>query len=229
MSGARAHFGAVGRLATRVGTCPARSPSSGSPRPTPSTWSSRRADSAATWSASTTSAAPTPACPGLSDLTEDTRITAFTLGLSSASHRAPAARAAADGGWSTPSRSSTRPRCSRRRLPSRTAPTSTPAPSSARTPSIGCHANVNRSSSIGHDARLGFAVSTGPGVVLAGSVVVGAGAFIGSGATDPARAGRSATAPPSGPVPWSRATSQPGAVVVGQPRPGAAHRRTSRS
>lgn len=124
-----------------------------------------------------------PRLPGLAALTDDTPRTPFTLGLSSAAHRARAARAAADGGWHT--------------VESLIDPTAI-VPSTAVVAhgaylnagvvvgshaSIGCHANVNRASTIGHDARLGFAAATGPGAVLAGSVVVEAGAFVGAGAT----------------------------------------------
>lgn len=124
-----------------------------------------------------------PRLPGLTTLTDATARTPFTLGLSSAAHRAVAARVAAETGWDRPE--------------SLVDPTAI-VPSTAEVAhgayvnagvvvgahaSIGCHANVNRASTIGHDTRLGFAVSTGPGVVLAGGVVVGAGAFIGAGAT----------------------------------------------
>lgn len=124
-----------------------------------------------------------PRLPGLVDLSGDTPRTPFTLGLSSAAHRARAAHAAADGGWDT--------------AEALVDPTAI-VPSTATVEhggyvnagavlgahaSIGCHANVNRASTVGHDARLGFAVATGPGVVLAGGVVVGAGAFLGAGAT----------------------------------------------
>ncbi len=121
--------------------------------------------------------------PGLADLTDATARTPFTLGLSSATHRARAARVAADDGWDTPE--------------SVVDPTAI-VPSTATVGHgaylnagavlgsyalIGCHANVNRASTIGHDSSLGFAVATGPGVVLAGGVVVEAGAFVGAGAT----------------------------------------------
>ena len=121
--------------------------------------------------------------PGLADLTATTPPTPFTLGLSSAAHRAKAAHAAADSGWDT--------------VESLVDPTAI-VPSTAIVhhgayvnagavlgshASIGCHANVNRASTIGHDSQLGFAAATGPGVVLAGGVVVGAGAFVGAGAT----------------------------------------------
>ena len=124
-----------------------------------------------------------PRLPGLTRLADDTLRTPFTLGLSSAVHRARAARAAADGGWDT--------------AEAVVDPTAI-VPSTAVVghggyinagsvlgshASIGCHANVNRASTVGHDARLGFAAATGPGVVLAGGVVVEARAFVGAGAT----------------------------------------------
>lgn len=124
-----------------------------------------------------------PRLPGLSALADATPRTPFTLGLSSAAHRARAAHAAADSGWDT--------------AEALVDPTAI-LPSTAVVEhggyvnagavlgsyaSIGCHANVNRASTIGHDARLDFAAATGPGVVLAGGVVVEAGAFVGAGAT----------------------------------------------
>jgi sugar O-acyltransferase (sialic acid O-acetyltransferase NeuD family) len=124
-----------------------------------------------------------PRLPALSVLSDTTPRTPFTLGLSSATHRARAAHAAATGGWHT--------------VEALVDPTAI-LPSTASVEhgayvnagavlgshaSVGCHANVNRASTIGHDVRLGFAASTGPGVVLAGGVVVGAGAFVGAGAT----------------------------------------------
>ncbi|MDR7253416.1 sugar O-acyltransferase (sialic acid O-acetyltransferase NeuD family) [Nocardioides sp. BE266] len=157
-----------------------------------------------------------PRLPGLSDLTEDTRITPFALGLSSAAHRARAACAAAEGGWTTPEWLVDPTAV----LPS-TASVSHGAYVNAGAvlgshAAIGCHANVNRSSSIGHDARLGFAVSTGPGVVLAGNVAVGAAAFIGSGATilPGVAIGHGATVGAGAVV---TRDVEPGAVVVGNP------------
>ena len=154
--------------------------------------------------------------PGLSELTDDTPRTPFTLGLSSSAHRGLGARLAADAGWSEPE--------------ALVDPTAV-VPSTATTAhgayvnagavlgshaSIGCHANVNRSSSIGHDARLGFAASTGPGVVLAGGVVVEAGAFVGAGATvlPELTVGRGATVGAGAVVTRDVA---PGDVVVGNP------------
>ena len=119
-----------------------------------------------------------PRLPGLTMLSDTTARTPFTLGLSSATHRALAAQAAAASGWDAPE--------------SLVDPTAV-VPSTADVAhgaylnagvvvgahaTIGCHSNVNRASTIGHDNRLGFAVSTGPGVVLAGGVVVGPMAFI---------------------------------------------------
>lgn len=106
----------------------------------------------------------------------------FTLGLSSASGRAAAARAAFEAGLRDP-RSLVHPF------------TSVASTSEVRHGAfvgagavigsntvVGCHANVNRSASVGHDNSLGFAVSVGPGAVLSGSVTVEAAAFIGAGA-----------------------------------------------
>ena len=157
-----------------------------------------------------------PRLPGLAPLTDATARTPFTLGLSSATHRATAARVAAGTGWDEPE--------------SLTDPTAI-VPSTAEVAhgaylnagvvvgahaSIGCHANVNRASTIGHDSRLGFAVSTGPGVVLAGGVLVGPGAFIGAGATVlPERTiGAGATVGAGAVVTRDVA---PGDVVVGNP------------
>ena len=124
-----------------------------------------------------------PRLPGLTTLADTTTRTPFTLGLSSATHRARAARSARAAGWDE--------------AESLVDPTAG-SPSTATVAhgayvnagvvvgshaAIGCHVNVNRASTIGHDARLGFAAATGPGVVLAGGVVVEAGAFVGSGAT----------------------------------------------
>lgn len=124
-----------------------------------------------------------PRLPALTRLTDSTPRTPFTLGLSSAVHRALAAHAAAEGGWDD--------------AEAVVDPTAI-VPSTATVAhggyinagavlgshaSVGCHANVNRASTVGHDTRLGFAVATGPGVVLAGGVVVEAGAFLGAGAT----------------------------------------------
>ena len=154
--------------------------------------------------------------PGLTTLTDATARTPFTLGLSSAAHRATAARVAAGAGWDEPE--------------ALVDPTAV-VPSTAEVrhgayvnagvvvgahATIGCHANVNRASTIGHDNRLGFAVSTGPGVVLAGGVVVGPGAFIGAGATVlPERTiGAGATVGAGAVVTRDVA---PGDVVVGNP------------
>lgn len=124
-----------------------------------------------------------PRLPGLVEHADDLPRTAFTLGLSSATHRARAARSAADAGWDTPV-AVVDPTAI---LPS-TATVHHGAYVNAGVvvgshATIGCHANVNRATTVGHDARLGFAASTGPGVVLAGGVVVEAGAFVGAGAT----------------------------------------------
>lgn len=157
-----------------------------------------------------------PRLPSLVGLTDDLPRTPFTLGLSSAAHRARAARSAADGGWS-PAEAVVDPTAV---VPS-TAELAHGAYVNAgavlgSNSTVGCHSNVNRSSSIGHDARLGFAVATGPGVVLAGGVDVGAGAFIGAGATilPGVTVGRSATVGAGAVVTRDVA---PGDVVVGNP------------
>ena len=121
--------------------------------------------------------------PRLGALTDATPRTPFTLGLSSASHRAKAAHAAADAGWDMAEALVD---------PTAIVPSTVSVKHGAYInagavlgsyASIGCHANVNRASTVGHDARLGFAAATGPGAVLAGGVVVEAGAFVGAGAT----------------------------------------------
>jgi sugar O-acyltransferase (sialic acid O-acetyltransferase NeuD family) len=107
----------------------------------------------------------------------------FTLGLASADHRGPAARAARQAGFTEPV--------------ALVDPTAV-VPSTADLGhgvyvnagavlgshvALGCHAHVNRAATIGHDASLGFAASVGPGAVLAGHVELEAGAFVGAGAT----------------------------------------------
>jgi sugar O-acyltransferase (sialic acid O-acetyltransferase NeuD family) len=125
-----------------------------------------------------------PRLPGLREPSEtmDGDID-FVLGLSSAEHRALAARAAYD---------------LRRTQPiALQDPTAVIASTSelahgaylnagsvvASNTRIGCFANVNRSASVGHDNVLGFAASIGPGAVLTGDLTIGAVAFVGAGAT----------------------------------------------
>jgi sugar O-acyltransferase (sialic acid O-acetyltransferase NeuD family) len=124
-----------------------------------------------------------PRLPHLTRLGPDTPRGPFTLGLSSAVHRARAAVAVAADGWSSPEAVLD---------PTATVPSTATVAHGAYVnagavmgsyAALGCHTNVNRASTIGHDAVLGFAVATGPGVVLAGGVQVGPGAFIGAGAT----------------------------------------------
>ena len=106
----------------------------------------------------------------------------FALGLSSATGRARAAKAAFDAGLRNP------------------VALAHPFTSIAQTATvkhgslinagavvgsnviIGCHAHVNRAASVGHNNSLGFAVSIGPGATLAGGVTVSPAASIGAGA-----------------------------------------------
>ena len=121
-----------------------------------------------------------PALIALDDY--DARSEPFVIGLSSAVHRAAAARNAFDAGFDAPV--------------SLIDPKSVVASTSTvkhgvyinagvvigSNTTIGDFSNINRSASIGHDNRIGFAVSIGPGAVLAGSITVGAVATIGAGA-----------------------------------------------
>lgn len=100
--------------------------------------------------------------PGLTGLGGVDRTAAFTLGLSSATHRAAAARACFVGGF----------RHSIALLDPRSVVNSTTTIGHgvyvnagavvASNTAIGCHANINRSASVGHD-DIGFAASIAPG------------------------------------------------------------------
>jgi sugar O-acyltransferase (sialic acid O-acetyltransferase NeuD family) len=106
----------------------------------------------------------------------------FVLGLSSATHRADAARLAFRAGFSRPTA-----------LIDPTAIISSTSEIAhgvyinagvvvGSNTSIGCHANINRSASIGHDNHIGFAASIAPGAVLTGGITIGPAASLGAGA-----------------------------------------------
>jgi sugar O-acyltransferase (sialic acid O-acetyltransferase NeuD family) len=121
--------------------------------------------------------------PGLVALDDyDARSEPFVIGLSSAIHRAAAARNAYDAGFDAPV--------------ALIDPTSVIASTATvrhgafinagvvigSNTTIGGFSNVNRSASIGHDNSIGFAASIGPGAVLSGGTTVGPVASIGAGA-----------------------------------------------
>jgi sugar O-acyltransferase (sialic acid O-acetyltransferase NeuD family) len=122
--------------------------------------------------------------PGLVSLSQDPdRRGTFTLGLASADHRVPAARAAHEAGFREPV-----PLVDPTAVVPGTASLGHGAYVNAGAvlgshAELGCHAHVNRAATVGHDARLGFAASVGPGAVLAGHVELGTAAFVGAGAT----------------------------------------------
>ena len=124
-----------------------------------------------------------PLLPALVSVDDyDARSEPFVIGLSSAVHRAAAARSAFDSGFDAPV--------------SLVDPTSAVASTATIThgtfinagvvigshTTIGGFSNINRSASIGHDNQLGYAVSIGPGAVLTSGITVGAVASIGAGA-----------------------------------------------
>jgi sugar O-acyltransferase (sialic acid O-acetyltransferase NeuD family) len=121
-----------------------------------------------------------PALVALDDY--DARSEPFVIGLSSAEHRAAAARNIFDAGFDVPV--------------SLIDPTAVVASTTTikhgvyinaravigSNTTIGGFSNINQSASIGHDNVIGFAVSIGPGAVLAGGIRVGAVATVGAGA-----------------------------------------------
>jgi sugar O-acyltransferase (sialic acid O-acetyltransferase NeuD family) len=121
-----------------------------------------------------------PALIALDDY--DARSEPFVLGLSSAVHRAAAARAVFDAGFDAPV-SLIDPTA----IIASTATVEHGAYINAgavigSNTTVGGFSNVNRSASVGHDNAIGFAASIGPGAVLTGGVTVGAVASIGAGA-----------------------------------------------
>jgi sugar O-acyltransferase (sialic acid O-acetyltransferase NeuD family) len=121
-----------------------------------------------------------PALVALDDY--DARSEPFVIGLSSAEHRAAAARNIYQAGFDVPV--------------SLIDPSAVVASTATikhgtyvnagvaigSNTLIGGFANINRSASIGHDNVIGFAVSIAPGAVLTSGITVGAVATIGAGA-----------------------------------------------
>jgi sugar O-acyltransferase (sialic acid O-acetyltransferase NeuD family) len=121
-----------------------------------------------------------PALVSLEDY--DARSEPFVIGLSSAEHRAAAARNIFEAGFDVPV--------------SLADPSAVVASTASikhgvyinagvvvgSNTTIGGFSNLNRSASIGHDNVLGFAVSIAPGAVLTSGITVGAVATVGAGA-----------------------------------------------
>jgi sugar O-acyltransferase (sialic acid O-acetyltransferase NeuD family) len=121
-----------------------------------------------------------PALVALEDY--DARSEPFVIGLSSAIHRAAAARRIFDEGFDVPvSLIDPSAVVASTVTVKHGAYVNAGAVVGANT-TVGGFSNINRSASIGHDNSLGFAVSIGPGAVLTSGITVGAVASIGAGA-----------------------------------------------